>query len=132
MTIVDTTVWIDYLRGTTTPHTEWLDLHLTSERIGLLDLMVCELLQGLPDDKAAAKLLAHLRRFAILESGGVDIAVAAAGHYRALRARGVTVRKTVDLLIATVCIRDGHALLHNDRDFDPFAAHLSLRVVSPR
>lgn len=131
MTIVDTSVWIDYLRGTTTPHTGWLDAHLTTERIGLLDVMVCELLQGVGDDRTAASLLRQLRRFAIHETGGVDLAAATAANYRTLRARGITVRKTIDCLIATWCIREGHALLHTDRDFDPFAEHLGLRVVDP-
>lgn len=131
MTIVDTTVWIDYLRGANTAQTAWLEANLTTERIGLLDLMVYELLQGTSSDRAAATLLKHLRRFAIHDSGGLDLAQDAAANYRALRARGVTVRKTVDCLIATWCIRDGHALLHTDRDFDPFAVHLGLRVVEP-
>lgn len=129
MVIVDTTVWIDYLRGAATPQTTWLDARLTSERLGLLDLMVCELLQGLDSDKTAATMLRHLRRFEIFETGGVDLAAAAAAHYRALRAQGVTVRKTVDCLIASWCIREGHSLLHNDRDFDPFEHRRGLRVV---
>jgi predicted nucleic acid-binding protein len=132
MTIVDTTVWIDYLRGRESAHTEWLDVHLTSERIGLLDLMVCELLQGVPSTKAAHTLEAHLRRFEIFETGGVSLAAASAAHYRTLRRRGVTVRGTIDCLIATWCITHGLPLLHTDRDFAPFEQHLGLRVVTPR
>ncbi len=129
MVIVDSTVWIDYLNGTRTPETEWFDGRLALERFGLLDLMVCEVLQGLPTDQQAARVLGHLKRFEIFSSGGVELAVAAAAHYRVLRARGRTVRSTVDGLIAAFCIRGGHSLLHCDRDFDPFEAHRGLQVV---
>jgi len=127
--VVDTTVWIDYFAGRATPQVDWLERELTSRRLGLTDLMVCEILQGISSDKQAATVLTALKRFEILDSGGVDVAVASAANYRALRAQGVTVRKTIDCLIATVCIRGGHELLHNDRDFDPFEATLGLRVV---
>jgi len=127
--VVDTTVWIDYFAGRSTPQVGWLERELTSRRMGLTDLMVCEILQGVSSDKQAATVLAHLKRFEILDSGGVDVATASAANYRTLRAQGITVRKTIDCLIATVCIRGGHELLHNDRDFDPFEANLGLRVV---
>ena len=129
MVVVDTTVWIDYLAGRSTPQVNWLDRELTTRRLGLTDLMVCEILQGIATEKQAATVLAHLRRFEILDSGGVDVAAASAANYRTLRGHGITVRKTIDCLIATVCIRGGHELLHNDRDFDPFEAKLGLRVV---
>ncbi len=129
MVVVDTTVWIDYFAGRSTPQVGWLERELTSRRMGLTDLMVCEILQGVSSDKQAATVLAHLKRFEILDSGGVDVATASAANYRTLRAQGITVRKTIDCLIATVCIRGGHELLHNDRDFDPFEANLGLRVV---
>jgi predicted nucleic acid-binding protein len=129
--VVDTTVWIDYFAGRSTPQVAWLDRELTSCRLGLTDLMVCEILQGISSDKQAAKVLTILKLFEILDSGGVEVAAASAANYRALRAQGVTVRKTIDCLIATVCIRGGHELLHNDRDFDPFEATLGLRVVHP-
>lgn len=131
MVVVDTTVWIDYFADRSTKQVDWLDRELTSRRLGLTDLMVCEILQGISSDRQATTVLAHLKRFEILESGGVEIASAAAANYRTLRAQGVTVRKTIDCLIATVCIRGGHELLHNDRDFDPFETHLGLRVVHP-
>jgi predicted nucleic acid-binding protein len=127
--VVDTTVWIDYFAGRSTPQVAWLDRELTSRRLGLTDLMVCEILQGISSDKQAAKVLTILKLFEILDSGGVEVAAASAANYRALRAQGVTVRKTIDCLIATVCIRGGHELLHNDRDFDPFEATLGLRVI---
>lgn len=129
MVVVDTTVWIDYLNGTDTPEAAWLDQQLPEQRIGLLDLMLCEILQGLQDDREAARVLKQLTQFEILETGGREIAVEAATHYRALRARGHTVRKTIDCLIATSCIRGRHQLLHNDRDFDPFEQFLGLSVM---
>jgi hypothetical protein len=130
--IVDTTVWVDYLNDVATPQTEWLDRQLERQPFGLLDLMVCEILQGLSTDEEAARVLRDLRRFEILEMGGVDLAVAAAQNHRTLRAKGRTVRKTIDCLIATFCLRDGHSLLHCDRDFDPFEQLLGLSVVHPR
>lgn len=129
MVIVDSTVWIDYLNGTKTAEAEWFDARLAVERFGLLDLMVCEILQGLSTDHQASRVLAQLKRFEIFSSGGVDLAVAAAGHCRALRAHGRTVRSTVDGVIAAFCISGGHQLLHHDRDFDPFEAHRGLQVV---
>ena len=129
--IVDSSVWIAYLNGADTPETAWFDARLTSERFGVLDLMVCEVLQGLSTDQQAARVLGHLRRFQIFDTGGVDLASAAAAHYRALRTHGRTVRSTVDCLIAAFCIREGHQLLHRDRDFDAFERHAGLRVVQP-
>lgn len=129
--IVDTTVWIDYLKGVATPETEWFDQQLARQPLGLLDLMVCEILQGLSTDEEAARVLRDLRRFTIFETGGLDLATAAAQNYRRLRAQGRTVRKTIDGLIATFCLRQGHSLLHCDRDFDPFERLLGLAVVHP-
>lgn len=131
MVVVDTTVWIDYFADRSTKQVDWLDRELTSRRLGLTDLMVCEILQGVSSGRQAMTVLGHLKRFEILESGGVEVASAAAANYRTLRAQGITVRKTIDCVIATVCIRGGHELLHHDRDFDPFEAHLGLRVVHP-
>jgi predicted nucleic acid-binding protein len=129
--IVDTTVWIDYFRGRRTAQTGWLDQSLGVTRVGLCDLILCEILQGIESDMAAADVLAQLSSFDLLETGGMDLAVASARNYRRLRARGHTVRKTIDCLIATLCLREGHELLHNDRDFDPFEAVLGLRVIHP-
>lgn len=131
MVIVDTTVWIDYLNGIATPESEWLDRETARRRLGLLDLMVCEILQGLATDDDAARVLRQLRRFEIFETGGIELAAAAARNYRQLRRRGRTVRKTIDCLIATFCLRDAHALLHADRDFDAFEELLHMQVVHP-
>jgi predicted nucleic acid-binding protein len=131
MVIVDTTVWVDYLRGSSTLQVEWLDRETSCQRLGLLDLMACEVLQGLSTDAEAVRVLRHLRRFEIFQTGGIELAVAAARNYRHLRSRGRTVRKTIDCLIATYCIEQNHALLHNDRDFDAFEELLGLKVVNP-
>lgn len=131
MIIVDTTVWVDYLRGTQTPHTAWLDQHLLRERLGLTDLILCEVLQGVTNDKTFEEVRRQLFKFEVLVMGGVDLAVAAADNYRKLRSRGRTVRRTIDSLIATFCLLEGHSLLHNDRDYDPFEELLGLSVIHP-
>jgi predicted nucleic acid-binding protein len=129
MIIVDTTVWIDYLGGITNPQTSWLETELDRQRIGLTDLILCEVLQGVRDDTVFSQFLRDFSRFHVFHTGGTDQAVAAAENYRSLRGRGHTVRKTIDCLIATFCLQEGHALLHRDRDFDPFEKYLGLRVV---
>jgi predicted nucleic acid-binding protein len=129
--IVDASVWIDFLNGVTNPETEWLDLRLDRERFGLTTLTLTEVLQGLRDDREAAQVEAELRRFEIVEIPDLALAVASARNYRALRARGRTMRKTVDCLIASYCIEYGHALLHTDRDFDAFEEQLGLSVIHP-
>jgi len=129
--IVDTTVLVDYLNDVSTPEVEWLERESTRQRLGVLDVMLCEVLQGLSTDAEAATVLRDLRRFEIFETGGVDLAVAAAANYRALRGHGRTVRKTIDSLIATFCLEHAHALLHSDRDFDAFEEFLGLQVVHP-
>jgi len=129
--IVDTTVWIDYLAGRRNPETDYLDRELPRQRLGLTDLILCEVLQGIRDDKSFARVLRDLRKFAVFETGGEELAIDAAKNFRLLRRRGHTVRKTIDCLIATFCLRHGHSLLHRDRDFDPFEQFLALPVVHP-
>jgi predicted nucleic acid-binding protein len=129
--IVATTVWVDYLNGVSTAEVEWFDRESERQRLGLLDLTVCEVLQGVSADAAATQVLRTLRRFEVFDTGGVALAEAAARNYRSLRARGRTVRKTIDCLIATFCLEHSHTLLHSDRDFDPFEEVLDLRVVHP-
>ena len=121
MVIVDTTVWVDYLNGFDTRYTAWLDEQLERQRLGLTDLILCEVLQGIRDDKQAARVREELLEFEILTMGGIALAVTAAQNYRLLRARGRTVRKTIDSLIATFCLLNDHELIHNDRDFDPLS-----------
>lgn len=131
MTIVDTTVWIDYFAGTINPHTDWLDRELSLRRIGLTDLILCEILQGIRAESAFKQVRQDLSKFEIFDTGGESLAVAAAQNYRVLRSHGHTIRKTIDCLIATSCITECHSLLHRDRDFDPFERHLGLRVIHP-
>ncbi len=129
--IVDTTVWIDYLTGVRNAETDWLDRELDRQRLGLTDLILCEVLQGIRDDTAFGRVQREFRRFEIFATGGEELAIAAARNYRKLRQRGQTVRKTIDCWIATFCIQERHSLLHRDRDFDPFESELGLTVVRP-
>jgi predicted nucleic acid-binding protein len=124
--VVDTTVWIDFLNGTDAPHVRRLRAALGAREIVIGDLMLCEVLQGLRSESAARSVEALLRRFDIVGMAGDAIAVAAARNFRMLRARGVTIRKTIDLLIGTWCIEHRLPLLHNDRDFRPMVQHLGL------
>jgi predicted nucleic acid-binding protein len=128
---VDTTVWIDHLRDTRTPQVQILRDIIATHRALLVvgDLVITEVLQGLTSARDARTVEAALRRFEIMPMVGPDIAVQSAANYRALRVRGITVRKTIDMLIGTFCIARGIPLLHSDRDFDPLEEHLGLRVV---
>ena len=129
MVIVDTTVWVDYLRGDDNPETRWLDRELQRQRLGLTDLILCEVLQGIRERRMFENVRTELLKFEIFSNGGIDLAIAAAENYRVLRQRGVTVRKTIDCLIATFCLLEGHILLHRDRDYDAFEKLLELPVV---
>lgn len=129
MILVDSSVWIDYFRGSVTPETEKLDLLLGTEVLATGDLILAEVLQGFVRDRdfeEARKLLSSLT---IVDLGGEQLAIQAALNFRTLQRRGVTVRKTIDTIIATRCIQDGHELLHSDRDFAVFAKYLKLRVA---
>lgn len=127
MILVDSSVWIDFFRGEQTPQTEKLDALLGTEPLAVGDLILTEVLQGFTSERDfnhAKRLLATLD---IVTLGGEAIALQAARNYRILRAQGVTIRKTIDTVIATRCIEDDLPLLYSDRDFDPFVAHLGLR-----
>jgi len=127
--LVDSSVWIDYLRGIATPQTDRLDLLLGSALIVMGDLVLTEVLQGCATDRQFNDVRRTLSAFELVTIGGADVAVEAARNHRRLRALGVTVRKTVDTLIATRCLANDYDLLHSDRDFEPFAQHLGLRCV---
>ena len=131
MVIIDTTVWIDYLRGIVTKETSWFERELMSQRFGLTDLILCEVLQGVADEAIARQVLRRLSLFQIYDTGGEDLAVATARNFRMLRQRGRTVRKTIDGLIATFCLRQGFSLLHCDRDYNHFESVLGLSVIHP-
>ncbi len=130
MILVDSSVWIDYFNGQTTVATDRLDDLLSGELLLTGDIILAEVLQGFGRQS-------HFRRARLLfdkleyrDMLGHDVAIAAATNYRRLRARGVTVRKTIDVMIATFCIRNGHRLLHSDRDFTPMERHLKLKTVN--
>lgn len=129
MILVDSSVWIDYFRGKGTPQTGRLDALLGTEPLAIGDLILAEILQGLSSEREAERALALLGALEPVDIGGEAIAVLAARHYRMLRGRGITVRKTIDTLIATRCIHDGMSLLYSDRDFDPFVEWLGLERV---
>jgi predicted nucleic acid-binding protein len=129
--IVDTTVWVDYLRGTRNPETEWLEIEADRKRLGLTDLILCEVLQGVRNEQEFGQVRTELQRFELIETGGEGLVIAAATNFRIIRERGKTVRKTIDCLIATFCVMNGHALLHRDRDFDSFEEILGLNVIHP-
>lgn len=131
MVIVDTTVWIDYLGGLATAETEWLDDRLGKQPVGLVDIILCEILQGIRDDADFATIRQHFAQFEVFETGGIALAIASAQNYRRLRKQGHTIRKTIDCLIATFCMEHGHSLLHRGRDFNAFETYLGLRVIHP-
>ncbi len=131
MILVDSSVWIDYFRGTATPQAEKLDVLLGNEPIATGDLILTEVLQGFVSDRdfnQARKLMTSL---VIVDLAGQAMVIQAAKNFRTLRALGITVRKTIDTVIATGCIAGGFPLLYSDRDFDPFVEHLGLRSVLP-
>jgi predicted nucleic acid-binding protein len=127
--LVDSSVWIDYFNGSITAQTELLDRLLGREPLAIGDLILTEVLQGFVKERDFERARNMLTSLVVVELGGQEIAIQAAKNFRALRNLGVTVRKTIDTVIATRCIESGYDLLHDDRDFDPFAKHLGLRVV---
>lgn len=127
MILVDSGVWIDYFTGRSTPAADRLDLLLGDELVAIGDLMLTEVLQGFRADqdyRQARKLLLSLTVLNVLDA---SIALKSAVNFRALRKKGITVRKTVDAIIATFCIENGLPLLYSDRDFEPFHRHLGLK-----
>ena len=130
MILVDSSVWIDYFNGLDTLQTSKLDSLLGVEPLGIGDLILVEVLQGFrknADYKRAKQLLLSLVVFDML---GVKNALQSADRFRTLRKRGITIRKTADVIIATFCIEEGHALLFSDRDFAPFVEQFGLREVT--
>ena len=132
MIFVDSSVWIDYFRGACTSQAELLDSLLGSEPLLIGDLVLAEVLQGFQNDRDFNKAKQLLTSFQTVNVVDTEIAIQAARNFRILRGHGVTVRKTIDTLIATRCIKNGFVLLHSDKDFDPFEDHLGLRVAHKR
>ena len=131
MIVVDTSVWVDYTRDLETPQTAWLEAELGRNHLAITDLILCEILQGVRDDKEYRETRETLFQLEIFPTGGTNLALAAVDNYRRLRKKGLTVRKTIDCLIATFCILNSHSLLHSDRDFDAFEKELDLQVIHP-
>jgi hypothetical protein len=129
MIVVDTSVWIDYFNGRPTPEANLLDSLLARERLAIGDLILAEVLQGFRSDLDFSRALDFLKEFEFQTMLGREVAIDSARNYRRLRARGVSVRKTIDMMIGTFCIQNGHRLLHTDRDFDPMERYLGLSVV---
>lgn len=130
MIVVDSSVWIDFLNGRNARQVQRLRAVLGADEIIVGDLMLCEILQGLESERAAREVESLMRRFEIVPMAGDAIAVVAARNFRSLRRRGITIRKTIDLLIGTWCIENRRPLLHNnDSDFHPMARHLGLIEV---
>lgn len=130
MILVDSSVWIDYFNGQATPETHKLDTLLGVEPLGIGDLILTEVLRGFRSDtdyQTAKKLMLTLSIFDML---GTDLAIQSADNFRVLRKKGVTVRKTADVIIASYCIEYSHSLLFADKDFLPFVTHLGLKAVT--
>jgi predicted nucleic acid-binding protein len=129
MMVVDSSVWIALLRRHDTPPVRQLKAVRNPREIIVGDVVLLEVLRGARDDRHAAQIERELRQFTIERMLDVSISIRAAGIYRHLRQRGVTIRKTVDLIIATFCLDRGYSLLHADRDFDPLARYMGLQVA---
>jgi predicted nucleic acid-binding protein len=132
MLVVDTTVWVDYFIGQINAETDYLDRALSEELILVGDLILTETLQGFRKDKDFELAQAALSRFEQIEMVNLQLARQSAQNYRTLRKKGLTIRKTIDCLIATFCISESHTLLHRDSDFDGFEKYLGLSVVHPK
>ena len=131
MLVVDTSVWIDYFNGVENSQTDFLDTVLDKTPILIGDLILAEVLQGFRHDPDFEKVRRALGKYMQATMVSPELAIQSARNYRFLRQKGITVRKTIDSLIATYCIENDHELLHNDSDFDGYEKHLGLRVVHP-
>ena len=129
MILIDSSVWIDYFNGNKTAQTDWLDASLGNTPIIIGDLILTEVLQGFQSDKDFKTARGLLLGIPFMSMGGRELALESAMNYRFLRKKGMTVRKTIDIIIGTFCIHHQLILLHDDRDFDPMAKHLGLDVI---
>ena len=130
MILVDTSVWIDYFNGNDNKYTEYLDGALIEGNVALGDLIFLEILQGIRENKEYKRLKSLLGRLDQYTLFDKDMVAHCADHYRSLRKKGITIRKTADVIIATFCIQNHIPLLYTDKDFDPFVNHLKLRKVA--
>jgi len=126
--LIDTSVWVDYFNGVATRQSDRLDQLLGTGEVLIGNLILAEILQGFTRDADYRRARTLLLELPYADLSGREVALQAAASYRTLRARGITVRKTVDMIIGTFCILSGHSLLHADRDFDAIERHLGLRI----
>lgn len=129
MIIADTSVWIDYFNGVQAPTTDKLDAALYEQRVAMADLILLEVLQGFGHDKDYKRARDTLQHLPLCNLLNGKIALKAAEYFRFLRKRGITIRKTADVIIATYCIEHNVPLMFTDRDFTPFTTHLGLIAV---
>ena len=132
MILVDSSVWIDYFNGIPAWQTDLLDTYLSNVPVVIGDLILTEVLQGFRSNTDYETAKEFLSALPFRQIGGYNVAVQSAQNYRFLRRTGVSVRKTIDIIIATFCIMEGLILLHDDRDFDPMVSHFSLKTPTPR
>lgn len=129
MILVDSSVWIDYFNGAETSQTDWLDSSLGNIPIVIGDLILIEVLQGFQSDKDFKIARDLLLGIPFVQMGGQSLALESAMNYRYLRKKGITARKTIDVIIGTFCIHNKLMLLHSDRDFDPMVKFLGLQII---
>lgn len=132
--IVDTSVWIDFFAGLDSPETNLLKEYLQDDvtEVALTDLILCEILQGIKKPSHVKEMKLKLLALPVFSMGGTNLAINAAANYRKLRKKGITVRSTIDCLLATYAIENKYYFLHKDRDFDNFEKHLDLKVIKPK
>jgi hypothetical protein len=126
---VDSSIWIAHFRNVESKTVRVLRSLFGETELLVGDIVLLEVLQGARDEAHAVRIARELNEFNIVRMLDEEIAVQAAQNYRALRGKGVTMRKTVDLIIGTFCIEHGHTLLHGDRDFEPMRTYLGLQVL---
>jgi len=126
--VADTSAWIDYFRGVSAPHTDILDLELSRSQIVTGDLIIAEFLQGFREERDFQEAKRIMESLEYRDFVGKDIAISAAQNYRILRKSGITIRKTIDVIIATFCIENDFELIHNDRDFEAMEERLGLKI----
>ncbi len=129
MIVVDSSIWINYFNGAISNETDWLDKSLGIEPIIMGDIILAEVLQGFQNEKDFRTAKKLLLEFPFMDMIGQEVAIKSAMNYRSLRQKGITIRKTIDVLIGTFCVHNNFVLLHNDKDFDPLEKHLKLKVM---
>jgi predicted nucleic acid-binding protein len=128
MIVADTSAWIDFFNGVNASHTNALDYELLHSRVAIGDLIIVEILQGFRDEKQYKLVKQIIDNLEYYDFVGKDIAYKSAENFRILRKKGITVRKTIDVIIGTFCIENNFSLIHNDKDFEPIEKYLGLEI----